>query len=479
MPSTTSSGGLRVALIHPNVPHQDLFDRLAQSHLPPLGVLYLASALRAEGHDVRVMDLNLDGAPEAMIPELRRFRPDVVGMGSLAPSFEHVVNLSTRIRERLDHDYTFVAGGADASVRPEVYADTELFDTVLVGEAEQTLTALCDALPQIPKMNGIVPPGERTSPPAAVIRPDDMPFPARDLLPLKRYRGGPAYKIRRHTTSIFTHRGCAYTCTFCEKGVHDGPMRFRSARSMFEEVREIVEKYGIRDIRFIDDVLMINRKILTEFCDLVIENGLRFDWLCCSRMDLMHPELLAKMRRAGCYRLELGVESGNDRILEMTKKGARTRQAIEAMTAARQAGIEVIANYIVGFPSETVDEMRETIDFSLRLKSDFAIYFAFVPYQGATIADQYHLGWGPLANGFRDKSRHYLVDTETVQGMVDRAYTRFYFRPDFIARRLTTARSAWLIADLARLAGLYTARKARRAFSRAQAAFAAVTRPTI
>ena len=442
----------RVVLIHPQVPCESLFEKLGRSDIPPLGILYLASALQNAGHEVFVFDLNLKGESKDLIDKIRQCSPDLVGLGTLAPSYDQVVNLVQEIRQHLTNQSVIVAGGADATARHELYLNSGLFDAVLIGEAENTIVHLCDSLPAFPEIDGIIlSEGKAAHLPERIV-PDNVPFPARHLLPIKAYCGGPAYKRRRFSTSIFTHRGCPYHCTFCEKGVHGGAMQYRSACSILEEICKVQKDYNIHDFRFVDDVFMINKPILNEFIDLVLEKGHRFDWMCCGCMDLMEDNLLRRMKRAGCYRIELGIESGNNRILNMVKKKGTTSQAMEAISHVRNANIETIANFILGFPTETIEEMQETVAFSLKLEPDYAIYFMFTPFGGAPITHEFGLQWEPSAPGFRADSPHFLIKSEKVEKLIDNAYYLFYFRLKYILRRLLSIKSGWLVLELARLA---------------------------
>jgi radical SAM superfamily enzyme YgiQ (UPF0313 family) len=459
MKSTSSNNGRRILLVHPGGPRRDLFDRLGRSDSPPLGVLYLASSLEAAGHEVRVVDLNLPHHEDSINPLLQNWRPHIVGLGTLAPSFQDVMDRARCIRKQLPDDVLLIAGGADATARTDLYTQGDIFDAVLFGEAEKSIVRLADSHPTIPEGEGIIPRGKSARSTPEPLDPDSLPFPARHLLPLKRYRGGPAYKRRRYSTSIFTHRGCAYNCSFCEKSVHHGAMRFRSAASIHEEIRRIRSDYGIHDIRFVDDVLMINKRILGELIDLIRHEADPFDWMCCGRIDLMDEKMLAEMKKAGCYRIEIGIESGSARVLDLVKKGTAPGQALEAMRKARVAGIEVIANFIIGFPTETGEEMARTVDLSLKTDPDYAVYFLFTPFSDAPISKDFNLGWDDSAPGFRAHSPAYLVPSDQAQDMVDSALRRFYFRPGYILRRLVAIRNPWIIADLALCAGLFLYRR--------------------
>lgn len=446
--------GLRVVLIQPGAPVRNAFERQGRSNLPPLGLLYLAAALEQAGHQVRVIDLHLPGEDRSLVERVCAGAPQVVGLSTLAPALPLVQRLAHQLRRRLPRQTLLLAGGPDATTRPGLYADLGCFDAIMVGEAEQTLVQLCQAWPEVPRMRGVLVPGDPLDllQRPAKVDPNAVPLPARHLLPLARYRGGPAFKRQRRSTSLFTHRGCSYSCTFCEKGVHDGPVRYRSAEGILEEVRRIQRDHGICDIRFIDDVFLLNQRRVHQFLDLVLSSGERFSWISTARADLLTEPLLWKLKRAGCYRLELGIESGSDRVLALVNKGMTRQQAVEALRMCRRVGMESITNFILGFPSESEDEIQQTVDFSLELDAEYAVYFTFVPFAGASITHSLPAGAEAPAGGAAQQ-----VSGAQLQRLVDQAYGRFYFRPLSAWRRLSRIRSGWILWDLARMAGLHAA----------------------
>jgi len=444
--------GLKIILLHPQVPTRTTFEKLGRSHLPPLGALYIAAALSRAGHQTAVHDLNLAHDLPALLDEVVRARPQLVGIGTLAPAFSNVAALARTLRQRLPPSTLLVAGGPDATTRPGRYLELSCFDAVLVGEAERTFVDLCDARPDIPVMPGVLTSDSGHFDLPAPVVPNEAPFPARHLVPLKQYRGGPAYKRSRHSTSIFTHRGCPYNCSFCEKGVHTGPMRFRSADSIFEEVRRIRQDHGIHDIRFIDDVFMADLEILDDFLELVLRRGERFSWMCTGRVDLMEEQVLRKMRRAGCYRLEIGVESGSERVLKMINKRITTNDARQALQMVRRVGLEAIANFILGFPTETEAEIMQTIEFSLELDPDWAIFFDYYPLQGSRMARRYSLNWEADQSRYNRPDEIFNVSPQRLDELVSQAYRRFYLHPSQVARKLASLRSGWIMMELARMA---------------------------
>ena len=456
--------GLPITLVHTGAPVSSIFQRLGRSDLPPLGILYLASSLQRAGHRVRVYDCNLEGYGSRLAQRICAHRPRVVGLSTLAPGFSRVAALGRELRQRLPRDTLLVAGGPDATTRTARYAGLGCFDAILLGEAEQTLVELANGWPELPQTDGVLAAGMpvESGRRAPQIDPDQVPFPARQLLPLRRYRGGPAFKRGRLSTSIFTHRGCPYKCTFCEKGVHQGPVRLRSAGSILEEVRRIRRDHQIHDIRFIDDVFMINPSILDQFLELVLRSGERFHWLSTARVDLISRELLVKLRRAGCYRLEMGIESGSERILELVNKGIDPQQMRRAFQLTRQVGMETIANFILGFPTETVEEIRRTMQFALELDPDYAAFFAFYPFEGSRIVRSHD-----LETATQQRPREvFPVPTQQLARLMDEAYGRFYFRPGYALRRLGAIRNGWIVWDLARMAGLHALKLGKQRVAR-------------
>ncbi|MDP8223843.1 MAG: radical SAM protein [Candidatus Lernaella stagnicola] len=443
---------MRVALIHPALPAKSAFERLGRSDLPPLGLLYLAAVLENEGHAVRVFDFNLASQRHRGETDIVGWSPDLVGISTLAATYEDTVAVAARLRQRLGEATKFVAGGADATIQTARYLDTGLFDAVFLGEAEETIVDFCHALPRVDTAAGVATPASPDVERSPKVQPDAVPFPARHLLPLQEYRGGPAYKRQRRSTSIFTHRGCPYSCEFCEKSVHDGPVRYRSAASIYEEISGIRREHDIHDIRFIDDVLMINRPVLEGFAELIRANGEPLDWMCTGRVDLMDEGLLRIMKAAGCYRVEIGIESGDDETLGQVNKKLTTAQALEAIATARRVGLEIVANYLLGLPGESRAAMGRTVDFAEKIDADYSIFFLFVPFRGAAITQRCGLEFDPAYPGYRKPSPAYQVSTEEVEKLIDRAYGRLYYRWRYILRRLRSIRSPWIVWDLAYMA---------------------------
>ncbi len=208
---------------------------------------------------------------------------------------------------------------------------------------------------------------------------DALPMPMHELLPLDKYR---MPLIKGPFTFIVTSRGCPAGCTYCIKHVsYQYGVRLRSPRLLVEEMWELKEK-GIHNIHMYADLFTVNRDQVMELCELMIEQKMDIRWTCNSRVDYVDEEMLQQMARAGNWLISWGIESGNEQILKHARKGAYPEKAVRGLTWARNAGIKNWGYFIIGLPGETVETIRETIDFSKRLPLDIALFHVAAPYPG-------------------------------------------------------------------------------------------------
>ena len=202
------------------------------------------------------------------------------------------------------------------------------FDYGIIGEGEQTALELVNAIhsgnkEEIPSIKGIIFRNDsgivRTPPRAYIEDLDTIPFPARHLLPdLKKYR----YRFYKHlpTATIITSRGCPYQCTFCDRAVFGNKLRMRSIKNMLDEIEILVKEYGVRGINIQDDLFTITPQRVIEFCDQLMSRKLKISWSCLARVDCITPEMLKIMKKAGCWQIGYGIESGNQKILNTINK---------------------------------------------------------------------------------------------------------------------------------------------------------------
>ncbi len=414
----------------------------AQGVYQPLGVSYIAAVLEAAGHEAGILDIQ---AENLTVDEARAriagWRPDVVGVTSMTSTLPGALEAARLGKEA---GATVVLGGPQMSVYPEETLSYGCVDYGVVGEGEYAMAALVSGLQagSVPKIPGLV---RRVGGKVVVDGGyglvedlDALPYPARHLLPMDKYYC--AITDRKFTT-IVSSRGCPYRCGFCFKQPCDSHPRYRSPSKVVDEMEECARKYGTRWFMFYDDTIGVRKEHLSGICEEIIRRGLDVKWESPVRVNNVDPGLLKLMREAGCVRLRYGVESGDEGILKLMRKGITPGQVREVFRATREAGIETFGYFIIGYAREDRATMRRTIDFAKELDPDWVMFTVATPYprthlydlavEAGLVAGDY---WRDFTLG-KDMPRiPYFVDG--ADEWVKRAYREFYLRPGYVMRKL-------------------------------------------
>ena len=361
---------------------------------PPLGLAMVAAVLEKNGYLVEILDLPTLGFSENSLPMIiRQEKPDAVGITAMTPTISSAVSVAKKVKET-DSNVTVLLGGAHATILPEeTLQNTPEIDIIVRGEGEQTTLELVKVLEENPgSINQVlgITYKEGASIKSNPLRPpildlDSLPFPAFHLLPVGKYRLHPPFGRRSPVMPIITSRGCPYRCIFCSKSVFGKKYRSNSSAYVVDEIRLLNEKFGVKEIKFYDDVFTLDRKRVIAICRQLKEQGIDIPWTCETRVNLADSELLGVMKDAGCYMIEYGVESGNQRILNNLKKDITLGQAIEAFKLTHEAGIETVAYFMIGSPEETPQTIEETVEFVKKLDPDFVQFSITTPYPGTEL----------------------------------------------------------------------------------------------
>jgi anaerobic magnesium-protoporphyrin IX monomethyl ester cyclase len=401
---------MRILLINPPSPEQ--------LGAPLLGLQYVAASLCAAGHDVRVIDAAakfFSHDQEWIAGEAERWAPRLVGMGLFTRWVWHAYGLAALLRER--GSWIMVAGGAHATVRPEETLHRG-FDVALTGEAEESLPQLAawiEGHAQLEQIPGAV--FRRTGggigwgPPAQAVRDLDALAPAYLAQPLFEPRW---YDSRGDTVTpggILTSRGCPARCTFCANYVTGRRFRHRSAANVIAEIRTMHNNWGVSFFPCWDDALTADPRRLLDLC-AALERGLGFPFAfsAITRANMVTLELLRAMRLAGLIHVNFGVESGDDEILRVIKKGIRTGQVVRALEWSKQEGLHTACNFMLGFPQETPAALERTLRFMERiapLVDTFSTLGVVVPFPGTPIYDDYHEKFGFTGWWLREEYSRY------------------------------------------------------------------------
>ncbi len=386
---------MKITLINP--PQLNVLD---DRQYAPIGLLYLASALRQDNFEVNIIDLASKKVHEWS--DLINDDADIYGMICFTPAVGHVKKLVSICREKNPECLT-VVGGPHASAVPE---DTLAFtkcDTVAVGEGEVSFPKFVKRYQQEGKY-------ERILYGSKIQDLDSLKYPSRDLVDNTTYT---ARLFNKKTTGIISARGCPYKCSFCDKGVFGPNMRFRSADNFLGELKEVKEKYGYESFFFYDDIFTINHKRLRKLLKGIEELDIQF--ISANRVNLMTKEILRDLHKAGCVKVAYGIESGSQKVLDMVNKKTTVQQQIDSIKAAKDEGLYVKCYFIFGLPGEdeqTVEETKKLIEIA---QPDQANLYTFQPYPGSDIWNRPDHYGVEIVN--KDFENYYMVSTDGTGGI--------------------------------------------------------------
>ena len=379
---------MRILLVNPSYPFEE-FPRLLVT-LP-----YLASALRAEGHEVEILDLLLARTtPDKIERRMTRFRPELVGITSVTLN-HHIANGIAEIVRKCDEQVPIAMGGPHVSFEIEgSFRDLPALDFIGIGEGEHTMVELARALRGRMDLRDVRGLAYRDRSSERVVRTaprpleddlDTLPNPARELVPLARYLAFDSH------ASVVTSRGCPYECIFCSAPQWTGrKVRYRNPSLCVDEIEELA-RLGFTEITIEDDLFTLYRKHFMAVCGELIRRNTGIGWNAFSRVDTITPEIVETMAEAGCQAICFGVESGNQEVLDLVKKKSNLHKVKEAMRMTQKVGISALASFIIGLPGETEETLRKTVEFANDLHSEFGSLYGFhilSPFPGTEVRDR-------------------------------------------------------------------------------------------
>jgi radical SAM superfamily enzyme YgiQ (UPF0313 family) len=384
----------------------------------PLGLAYIATVLREEGHEVLIYDADCNENPskmdftrledsyplylkslnddnhyiwQEMREIVRDFQPDLIGI-SIWTTFAASAFKIASICKQYDKNLPVVMGGPHISIKhEEVLEICPDVDFLVRGEGEETFLELVRAVRAkwgnknatfndikgiSYKKNGKI---IHNSPREFIKDLDSIPFPARDLLLNKNSYNSEDMGL------LMTSRGCPYNCSYCATSIWQRKIRYRSVDNIIEEIKLIIDKYSTRQFTFKDDSFTVDKKIVIELCDRLIREKIKVNWDCNTRVNLVDEELLKKMKKAGCNSIKVGIETGSERISKLMNKKISFEQCRKAAKLFREAGIHWTGYFMMGLPSETKEEVYQTLQFMKELKPDYASLSVYEPFPGTEL----------------------------------------------------------------------------------------------
>jgi len=329
-----------------------------------MGLLYLAAVLEQNEYEVDVLDLLVSRYTKDKIRhKLEQYQPDIVGVTSVTMNY-HAASGILKHCKSVNPDVVTVIGGPHVTFAPvETLNEAPWIDIVVMGEGEQTLLDIVSGK-KLDYVDGIA------------------------------FRSATSrYHALASHCSLITGRGCPFNCIFCVGSKMGGRRaRFRDPKLVVDEIEHGLA-LGFGEVNFEDDLFTLNHKHLHAICDDIIARGLKFKWSVFARVDTVNPEVLQKLKLAGCDWLCYGIESGNQQILDIVKKKITLDKIRESVKMAKDAGVNVLASFILGLPGETRETMLQTMEFAQELDTYYGFH-VLAPFPGTEVrekADEYGL----------------------------------------------------------------------------------------
>ena len=375
----------KIALVNPptikGVFHHQLY--------VPIGLAYLAAVVEKAGHELAVFDCPALGMDqEALKTKLEDFQPDLVGVTSMTPTIQSALQ-STRGAKEVCPDSTVIIGGPHATfMDAQILNDEPSVDVVVRGEGEETLLELAQAKMKNENFKDVLGITFRngsdtvqTSSRPAIKNLDDLPYPAYNRFALENY-----LLYGKLFLPVITSRGCPFQCAFCTTSrILGKEYRARSPKNIVDELEHIERVYHADSFTFYDDTLTLDKGRIFKICDEIRARHIKIPWDCQTRVDQVSKEILTKMKDSNCQQVFFGVESGCQTILDAVKKRTTVKQNENAIRMAKEAGLFVSISIILGYPGETSEMLKETLDFIRGAEPDDVYLCIATPYPGTEL----------------------------------------------------------------------------------------------
>ena len=429
------------------------------------GVACLAAVAENAGHDVEILDLHHQCLDETQLEAFCAAGGyGAVGITFYTPQTDLAQKTAKAVRRALPSTKIVFGGIHVTSVPEETLETSPEVDVCVVGEGDFAFTELLDCWQSgkdIGGVQGIVyrRDGETTfSKPREALRDlDVLPMPAYHLFPMREYTTSPNVTYRTPTISFQVTRGCPYKCNFCEYlTVGGSKIRHKSVPRIIEEMVYLRDHFGYRGMVLRDSTLTVKRSFMVELCEAMIEHDVGMSWMCYSRTDVKNPrELFKLMKRAGCWQVGFGCESGNQKTLDLLDKGTTVEQNRDTVRIAYDEGLSISTTWMIALPGETYEDAKHTVDFALSLPTHIAKFFLPVPYPRTGLEEHCRKDGG-LREGmsyafydmFDQDNPVYVnprIGKERSVKLLKSAYRRYYTNPSMWMRNVKQLRDVEMV----------------------------------
>jgi len=406
---------------------------------PPISLATIGAALERDGHRVEALDASATGHPRTnLLRDIEKAPPDAVIWSTGTPSIADDLALANEIKARAPGVATAVFGTHVTALDQSCLEDTPELDAIFRNEPEATAAEWIEKLEKKEPLEAVLGLSYREG--EKIRRNPDRPFlsdldalpdPAWHLFDLDVYR----LPLRGDRFLMVTpHRGCPYPCSYCTAQTYYGAkLRRRSVEKVRDEIRRNVEVHGVKELFFWSDTFTLDKRYVMSLMEAIAPLGV--SWASNSRVDTIDEELARAMRRAGCWMISFGIESGDQALLDAAGKGATVAEAERAVAVVKSAGIKAAGHFVLGLPGETRESLEKTLALAKRLPLDFEQFYCAVPFPGSRLYEEAReKGWLSQSDFSRYRQDEALLELpglspEEVMAYRQTAYRHFYTRP--------------------------------------------------
>ena len=448
-----------ITLVNPPTPSG------ATGHLPfaILGLGYLAAVLEEHQFEVDVIDCQVTKlSKEEVQKKIGKSQPSIVGITSTTLTYKSGLQIAEIAKETCPNCLTVMGGPHVTFWDYQAMQECPFLDVIVRREGENTLLELAQKVDKNENYGDVLGLTYRKDgvPVRNPDRPyienlDELPFPARHLWPMER--------LREYEDILYlvTTRGCVYWCEFCSTvRMHGRKYRMRSPKNVVDELEFLNKTYGVTKYTFCDDAFTVDQERTKELCREILNRGLKIQWNCGTRVDMITEDLLREMKNAGCISVWFGVESGSQNVLDCMNKGISTEQTVRSLNWVREVGLRPVPNVILGFPGETKESAWKTIKFVEKISpDDLAFYNIATPFPGTPMFDAVKgNNWLKIEDFDKYDTATPAFETpwlsmKELTKIRLQAFHHFYLRPHYIVKNLREGHLSSLATTLTNLLG--------------------------
>ena len=417
----------------------------------PIYLAYTTAVLKKDGFDVVGIDaVQKELGIFGFVREVRNLKPRVIVMEVSTPSIMYDLETAERLKEDMPDVFIVLCGPHATYFHESIINDYKFIDVCIRGEFEYTARDICTALEKnksLKNIDGITyrdkdrvvsnPERER------IQNLDELPLPDREDFRIEDYQQ--AFYCGEKTALMVSSRGCPFHCTYClwPNTIFSHQYRMRSPKNVVDEMEMLIKEEGIDEVFFDDDEFTINKEKVRGICNEILKRDIKIKWHCMGRVDVVDEEILQLMKKAGCYQIFYGFESGSEKMLKSMKKDITREQTRKAVALTKKVGMVAGGSFVFGLPQESMETVKETLNFAKKLGADWVQFTLAAPFPGTPFYEEASKNglletnsWADLdgTHGAIIRTKH--LSKEDLEGIIRKAYISYYTSPRIVWQNL-------------------------------------------